>query len=426
MTTELADHIHNIRMVDTHEHVVSERVYVDDGPDILMALFNNYVRTDLVVAGAAPQAVENITDQRMDLADRWNAIRDYWPHCQHTGYGEAVRIIAGEIYGIEGDITLDALQAAQAKNAELRQPGQRLHLLRDVANLDHVQIDNFETACTVDESGPDFFRYDLSWAAATNGYIGEREVDWLEAETGVRVRDLHTLRDAHTAIFDHYAPVAVAVKSQHAYNRPLVWVERDDADVAAVLHKALAGRDLSPDEQMCLGDWNLGQAAGLAAHHHLPVKIHTGILAHHAQQSRMRVERLNARHLAELFLRYPETRFVVMHMAYPFNDELVAIAKHFQNVYIDFCWGWSINPRAAVDFARKLIHAVPVNKVFGFGGDAFWPMAAVAYAIQARRWLARALQAEVDDGLLSEKQAIGVADRWLYANQHEVFDMTKA
>ena len=33
-----------------------------------------------------------------------------------------------------------------------------------------------------------------------------------------------------------------------------------------------------------------------------------------------------------------------MRIAYPYSDELVALAKHFPNAYVDLCWVWSIDP----------------------------------------------------------------------------------
>ena len=72
---------------------------------------------------------------------------------------------------------------------------------------------------------------------------------------------------------------------------------------------------------------------------------------------------------------------------------------------------------------RRAIHAVPSNKVFAFGGDTEWPSACVAYAAQARAWLTRALEAEVNDGLLSERNAMAYATRVMRANQLECFDV---
>ena len=47
----------------------------------------------------------------------------------------------------------------------------------------------------------------------------------------------------------------------------------------------------------------------------------------------------------------------------------------------------------------------------------------MGYAAQCRRWLTRALQAEVDDGLLTQKQAMHIATRVMRDNQREVFDL---
>jgi hypothetical protein len=66
---------------------------------------------------------------------------------------------------------------------------------------------------------------------------------------------------------------------------------------------------------------------------------------------------------------------------------------------------------------------VPSNKVFAFGGDSWWPSASVAYAAQTRAWLTRALDAEVNDGLLTEREAIAYATRLMRENQLDCFDV---
>jgi predicted TIM-barrel fold metal-dependent hydrolase len=110
-----------------------------------------------------------------------------------------------------------------------------------------------------------------------------------------------------------------------------------------------------------------------------------------------------------------------MHIAYPYSDEVVALAKHYPNVYVDLCWAWSIDPFSAGQFVRRFVHAAPANKLFAFGGDTAWPTAAVAYAHQARQWLTRTLQAEVNEGLLREQEAIALATRLMRENQYACF-----
>jgi uncharacterized protein len=287
-----------------------------------------------------------------------------------------------------------------------------------VARLDHVQIDDFQWACNPDPSGPDFFLYDLSWASFANGDL---QIDQIQQETGVEVADLDDLREAMASIFRRYAPCAIAVKAQHAYTRTLCWEKRSDEDAARALADVLAGGDrIDEATRLVVGDWCWARGVELAIEHNLPFKLHTG---HHAGTGGMPIDWVRAGNLCPLLAAYPEARFVLMHISYPYNDELVSIAKHYPNVWVDLCWAWSIDPYSSVDFVRRFLHAVPINKLFAFGGDTFWPTASVAYSTQARRGLRKALEAEIADGYISEIEAIGIAGRLMRENQYACFDI---
>jgi hypothetical protein len=416
MQTDLARYIETAPFTDTHEHLRSESSVTGSPPDILVDLFDNYVTADLVVAGASPDAVARLIDpSEPDLKARFRPVQSAWERCRHTGYGEATRIVARRFYGIDG-ITPETLENAKEKAAAFRRPGTRIELLRQ-AGIDHIQVDDFSWKCAPDASGPDFFLYDLSWESFCSGRIDTKAV---HEEVGMEVRDVETLRAAMAALFAKYGACAIAVKSQHAYNRTLRWEERDEADVARVLGKVIAGEAVGEGEKCVLGDWCWARGVELATEYDLPFKIHTGYYAGH---SRMPIERVPSGHLCALLARYPKARFVLMHIAYPYSEELTAIAKHYPNVWVDLCWAWSINPSAATDFVRRFIHAVPANKLFGFGGDSFWPTASVAYSVQARQGLTRALEAEVTDGLLSERDALALAERFMTQNQRDCFDL---
>ena len=418
MPTDLALHIQAASLCDSHEHLRSEAEYLDRGPDILQLLFDNYVKADLIVAGASQPAVERLVNgSDPDLRGRLAGVQAAWQAIRHTGYGEAVRRMARELYDID-ELAPDALEAAQARHAEMRQPGQRLALLRERANLDHVQTDDFTWACRPDAAGPDFFFYDLSWWSFCNG---TPDFAALAQETGIEVDGLDGLRRAMETLFEKYAAVAVAVKAQHAYGRTLHWEPRTDADAAQALAAALRDpQALGLDDRLCLGDWAWARGVELSIEYDLPFKIHTGYYAGH---SRMPVDYIRAGHLCGLLAQYPKARFVLMHTAYPYSAELIALAKHYPNVYADLCWAWSIDPYSTCDFVRRCLHAVPSNKLFVFGGDTIWPGAVVGYAAQARQWLTRALQGEVDDGLLSEAEAITLANRLMRENQYACFKL---
>ena len=290
MPTDLAHHIQATPLVDTHEHLRKEPDWLENGPDILQDLFGNYVPADLNTAGASPGAMQRLMDvSDPDIAGRFKGIQEAWEATQFTGYGEAVRLIAENIYGID-ELTGEALEAAQEKIKALRKPGERYRLLHDVANLDHVQTDDFSWPCLPDHSGLDFFLYDLSWAGFCNGQI---DTEQIHAETGVEVKNLRTLKQGMEAIFAKHAPCAIAVKAQHAYNRTLNWTERNDVEASAALSQVLnqPAEELGVETYLCLGDWCWARGVELSIEHNLPFKIHTG---YYAGNDRMPVRRIPA------------------------------------------------------------------------------------------------------------------------------------
>ena len=130
--TDLGLEIKSLCVVDTHEHLwpedhwagdnakLTERIkergepgWGNDRPDILQDLFLNYVRSDLEVAGATKEATRRLFDPAAgDIESRFAGIRDAWEATKHTGYGEAVRLIAREVYGLDS-ITAEGLEIAQ-------------------------------------------------------------------------------------------------------------------------------------------------------------------------------------------------------------------------------------------------------------------------------------------------------------------------
>ncbi len=400
--------------------ITSLQISGREGPDILQELFGNYVAADLRTAGATAAEVERLLDRKAgDITGRFEPVRNAWEACRYTGYGEATRLIARIVYGI-AEIDAGALLKAQEQSELLRDPGARYRLLHDMAGIDHVQIDDFQWACHPDPQHPEFYLHDLNWASFTNG---TPDLQALEKETGIRVRSVESLDDAIAALFGKYGRLAIAVKTQHAYSRTLGWQPRERSEVEAALRRGFTHglARLEEADRLCLGDWCLARAIDQAAIWNLPVKIHTG---YHAGTGTSQLENSRPTLLSELLRSYPSCRFVLMHAGWPYGAELIALAKHYPNVWVDLCWAWAMNPLATRAFVRQFLHAVPVNKLFAFGGDTFWPSSTLAYATQARRELQQTFEEEIRDGYLNEQEAIRILDRICRANQYDCFDVT--
>lgn len=413
--TDLNHFVATAPLADTHEHLLSEVEFNAERPDVLRLLFDGYAKADLIVAGADPQAVERmVTALDDDVAARFAPIAEAWRHIRFTGHGEVVARIAAQQWGVD-EVTTDTLTAVQERLPAKFEQGDRLRILREQGAIDHVQIDAVSWRVEPDPADAAFFRHDLSWLHLAAANFDPAAV---HSATDITVRDLQMLRSAMEALFERNARQAVAMKSQHAYDRPLTWQPREDSAAEQVLSRKLAGHELSVAEQCCLGDWCLARGAELAAEHGLPFKLHTGYLAGH---SGMQLEQVRPAHLSPLFKAHPRTRFVLMHTGYPYGGEIIALAKHYPNVFIDLCWAWTIDPLATVEFVRRVIHAVPINKLFAFGGDTTFPHGTLGYAAQARAGIAAALGAEIAAGFLEERGALAIAGRIMNENQRQFF-----
>ena len=111
-------------------------------------------------------------------------------------------------------------------------------------------------------------------------------------------------------------------------------------------------------------------------------------------------------------------------MGMPWVRETGVMGKNFPNVWLNLCWCHIISPvmtRAALD---EWIDLVPVNKIFAFGGDYGKPVEKVyGHLVMAREDIAMVLGRRVEQGLMTEDQAVAVAHRWFYDNPKEAYGL---
>jgi uncharacterized protein len=214
--------------------------------------------------------------------------------------------------------------------------------------------------------------------------------------------------------FATYARQASALKFGVAYSRPLVFEDRARSEVEPLFNRALnAGweRNVSMpslEELRAIQDYMVHFALQQCNKHNLTVKFHTGL--QEGEGNTIRNSR--AALLSNLFFKYPHVRFDIYHISYPYQDELLTLAKNFSNVAIDFCWMWIINPTAGRRALSEFLDAVPANKIHGFGGDFIFVEGTYGHAVMAKENIARVLAEKVSDGDMTVQRALTIG-KWL-------------
>ena len=224
--------------------------------------------------------------------------------------------------------------------------------------------------------------------------------------------------------FEKYAKYAVAVKSQHAYHRDIDYVRVPAEKAAPVFKKVLNKDPISAEGRKLLEDHLFWYAVDQATHHELPVKLHTG---YYAGCNSMPLARLRANpgSACELCRLAPDTKFVFMHICYPYYEELLAVVKQWVNAHVDMCWSWIINPLAAKDYLKKHIVTAPINKLLPFGGDYIPVEPVLGHAVMARRGIAQALSELVEEGWLTHNDAVDLVEPILHGNARRLFQLAK-
>jgi predicted TIM-barrel fold metal-dependent hydrolase len=430
----MTDAIGGIRLVDTHEHLLSEeernRAAVD-----FSYLFPHYASSDLISAGMPPALLESVratarpvlvermarigwirkpppftapTKPELSLEERWAALEPYWEHIRNTGYGTCLRIAIRDLFGVPDLNGQTCVQLSDAINNS-RKAGWYRHVLKEKAGIAVSIQDDYRTAVDRDLFVP-VVRLEHFACATTRGDLRN-----IEADTGLAVHSLDDLVAAMRAALDRdLGAGAVGVKIGIAYRRTIRFekVPRGDAERAFTRIFGHLGEGPSWEEARPLQDYMFHQIIRAAVERDVPIQIHTGL-----QEGNGNVlENSNPLHLTNLCLEYGQAKFDLFHGGYPFMGEALALAKNFSNVFLDLCWLYIISPSASARMLHEAIETIPANKIFAFGGDFIIPEGSYGHSVMARRVVSRVLTEKAEDDYLTEEEAVALARRILREN----------
>jgi len=415
---QVRDWVEETRLVDTHEHLIEEEqrleARLDPGLfpcDDWAFVFFHYLIDDLASAGMPEDARQRFLDPESTTEQKYLAIAPWWERVKHTGYGQAVRIALQGLYG-EDDLTAESAPRIAEKYREWVRPGFYREILQGKCNLDHCQVNSLQEIF-LESSQPDLLRQDLSILQLST----DVDREFIEKEGA---KNLDDWLGVIAQYFTKYAHRAVAVKSQCAYNRRLDFSAPDQSAAEGVFTRLASGKELSPEELKPMEDFLFDVCVRKATEAGLPVKLHTGTYAGHGYMPMDRV-RHNASDLCPLLQRHPDARFVLMHIGFPYWHEMIALAKHYPNAYVDMCWAWILSPGACVQFLKEYLLAAPVSKLFTFGGDYITVEPVYGHSRIARMGIAQAVDELVQEGRIRMEEAQVVIERIMHGNALEVF-----
>jgi len=401
--------LEGFKVIDAHEHLPPEKVYVKQEVDAL-TLFSHYVRYDLMTAGMSSEDFERTQNHDIPLEDRWRTFYPYLKSVRHGSYARAAFIAANELYGFD-DVNEGNYKALSEKMAERNKPGIYDHVLCKKCNI--------RTALTQNDYGLDNrtdYDHDLLMPLMLlDTYAAVNTKKAIELRATVFDADVRSLDDYLGAI----RKVLARWKSEGVVGLKMVsqpYGEPDRGRAISLFDSLMSGERAQLPELSPLRSYVTDQMVGMASELGLVVAVHTGVWGD--------FRTLDPKHMIQTIIRHPGTKFDIYHMGVPYVRDTAIIGKNFPNVWLNLCWCHILSPKMACSAMDELIDLVPVNKIIAFGGDYHRPVEKVyGHLVMARENIARVLGGRVEDGLMTEEEATSIAEMWFYANPKELYGL---
>jgi uncharacterized protein len=408
--------------IDTHEHLLEESTRLqppvaDSGLhpcDDWAYLLWHYALDDLCSAGLPAEARARFISPDVDPAEKWPLVATYHVRASNTAYLRAARISVERLFGLS--LGPESVVEITARMQELRRPGFYAEVLQ-LAGVASCQVNSLEhTFC--ETAQPGLLEQDIGltdFVLPTPSRVRE----W-QTVTGRSVDSIDDLLAVVDDYFARFGRRAVAVKLGTAYVRPLKIGRHDAAIQPAVFTDWINGRPIDAEQSRAIEDVVLDRGFSRAVDHCLPMKIHTG---YHVGNDRMNLHNVrgNVADVCALAQRY-STTFVLMHMGYPHEHEVLAATKHFANVVADLCWAWIVDPIATRTFVKRFLVTAPASKLLCFGGDYIPVENVVGHSAIARSELARALGELRADGYLDDVRLRELVPKLMHGNATQIFE----
>ena len=419
---QIKDKADVIRVINTHEHQHWPEEFGDFTYRFYHLIHFSYLMADIVSAGGTRLDAGPLDS--LSLEDHWKINGQALDHTRNTSYyGHLIKGFRklydfDEMYFTENNIpTLSAQIEKNYKDyrswfdSAFHKAGFELMLLDQYWKPFNTEIDEryFALVFNINALVMNASSYPTPGETATIYHLADEE--------GYPMNTLNEyLTYCDHLLLKNIEHKAVCLKNTLAYSRTLDFEEVPYETARALYRKRTAG--LTPVESKQLQDFIFHWIIQKSIEFELPIQIHTGYLAGNGNY----LENGRPVKLNNLFMRYPEARFVLFHGGYPWTGEYAALGKMFPNVYLDIVWLPQISREKAILALDEMFDCVPYNKFF-WGGDCGLIEESVGSLEYGKEMLSEVLARRIERGLMTEDVAYDIVRKVLRENAIEFFKL---
>ena len=203
----------------------------------------------------------------------------------------------------------------------------------------------------------------------------------------------------------------VALKNALAYDRDVAFDEPQEA----LARQAWGQSNPSPLARKAFGDYVVDHLCRLAGERDIPMQMHLGTAL---------IRGSHPLKVAGLIERHPGTRFLLMHLAYPWSRDLLGMAFVYRNIWLDLTWSPLLSPSHFKLALHEAIEVLPDESRMMIGGDNWHVEETYGTIRLARQLIGEVLEEKLAQGYFHEDDARRLANRILRSNALGFFKLT--
>jgi hypothetical protein len=419
MERGLARWLRDVPVIDVHEHHMPEQI-LGRRPGLLQLLQESYAGWTQSRPYPLPDEPPATLGAASDRPGTW---ADIAPYVEGSGtnaaVGSLVRALC-ELYAFSGGITEANHERLDRKIRRRKEDPSWHGEVMDRAGIRTAISDPYlDPLLDVRQALGERYRSVLrinplafGWhpeAKDHNGNNGQA----LLARLGLAPASFDEYLEALPLLLDRLPSLnKVGLKNALAYDRS---VDFDTLDPQAA-RRAWGRPDPAAGEKKAFGDCVVDRLCRLAGEREIPVQMHLGSALIRGSRP------LEAAGLIE---RHPRTRFLLMHLAWPWSGELLGMAFVYRNIWLDLTWSWLLSPTRFRQAFREAVEVLPDESRMMLGGDSWHAEEAYGAIRGARRLIGESLQDMVREGSFRRRDAGRLAVKVLHDNAVSFFKLAR-
>lgn len=419
MDTPLTQYIHQLPIIDVHEHHLPE-TFLSKDVGLLDLFKQSYA--GWTQARPYPLPGETVDEGLMGPATGETTWRDIAAYVEDCGSNQFVRsLIHGldDLYDLGGEgITEGNWQALDQEIRTRHQDPDWPHEVLRRAGVERIITDPYSgplqnASETLGEHYQSVLRINalaMGWCPDNRDHNGNCAAEFaqtLDLPLDSFEDFCHLLEVLVDTLADRNQ---VAVKNALAYDRDIQF----DAPNESLARSAWKNTAASPGEQKAFGDFAVDRLCALAGERDVPVQMHLGTAVIHFSHPLKTVG---------LIERHPNTRFLLMHLAYPWSVDLLGMAFVYRNIWIDLTWSFLLSGSHFKRAFHEAIEILPDESRIMFGGDNWHAEESFSSFKQIRKLVSEVLQEKVDGGYFLEADARRLAEKIFSKNAIAFFGL---